>query len=187
MRLHKKVIVFIFGLLPAVLFAQQLKITEFLLFGGNGNCPTGVGQKAPLFPGCSVVIGNSADLKAGSIGSYRLVKATNSLNVNGSIYSGGTLQLGNNATILGKIAVSNTSKASGNIIDLGNKALISGNIDVAGNTNIGTNGSVKGKVTHPTGTTYTGPVPTGGNITGTPTLPLLPSMPSITNRSEERL
>ena len=40
---------------------------------------------------------------------------------------------------------------------------------------------VSGKVTHPAGTTYTGPLPGGGNITGTPALPVLPAMPAITS------
>ena len=57
----------LFSLLPLFSEAQQLKITDFVVFGGNGSCPTGPNQKAPLYPGCGVLIGKSVNIKSGSI------------------------------------------------------------------------------------------------------------------------
>lgn len=50
---------------------------------------------------------------------------------------------------------------------------MNGNVVVSG-------GTVSGRVTHPTGTTYTGPAPAGGNIVGVPAIPTLPALPVIT-------
>ena len=181
MHLHKRVIVLLLpAFLPVILLAQQLKITDFVLFGGNGSCPTGQGQKAPLYPGCSVFIGPSSDIKSGAIGSYHLIKSGTNIHIAGDIFSAGSIQLGNNISVNGRIAAANTTKFAGNVIDIGNKASITGNVDAAGNISIGTGGSnVKGKVTHPAGTIYTGPVPAGGNITAMPAIPGMPSMPTI--------
>ena len=42
------------------------------------------------------------------------------------------------------------------------------------------NSIVDGKVTHPAGTFYNGPLPTGGEVTGTPQIPILPPNAPIT-------
>ena len=158
--------------------AQQLNIKDFVLFGGNGLCPSGPGQKAPLFPGCGVILGSSTTVQQGSIGSYRLVTSTGNSTINANIYSGGTVQLTNSNVVTGKITAANSAGLSGNILSTGSSANISGNIDVNGNILIG-GGTVTGKVTHPGGTSYNGPTPAGGEITGPPTLPILPAMPAI--------
>ena len=62
-------------LLIAGTASAQLNIRDFVLFGGNGNCPSS-GQTTPLFPGCGVQIGTSGSVTGGKIGSYSLVKTT---------------------------------------------------------------------------------------------------------------
>jgi hypothetical protein len=72
-------------LYPGTLNAQQLKITDFVLFGGNGTCPGGPSQKAPALPGCAVQIGSSSNIQGGSVGSYSLVKSTGNVTINSNI------------------------------------------------------------------------------------------------------
>ena len=61
----------------------------------------------------------------------------------------------------------------GTILSIGPSATLAENIDVNGNIVIEA-GTVSGKVTHPVGTSYSGPTPAGGNIIGVPQLPILP-------------
>src|SRR6185295_8387255 len=124
----------------------------------------------------------SSFINGGAAGSYRLVVTTGTVKFTGNIYSGGTVQLANSNTVSGKISAANTQGLTGTILSIGTNASLGNNIDVKGNIIIG-GGTVSGKVTHPPGTTYSGPVPAGGNITGTPTLPQMPPMPGITSFS----
>ena len=152
----------------AVLYAQQTTMKDYVLFGGSSTYTTGYVQ-----------LGSSTNVQGGALGSYKLIKSTGNSTVNANIYSGGTVQLANSNVISGKITAANSPAVSGTIMSVGSSANLSGNIDVNGNIVV-TSGTVSGRVTHPTGTTYTGPVPGGGNITGTPLLPTLPQMPAIT-------
>ena len=168
------------GLLPIYTSAQQTKITDFVVFGGNGSCPSGIGQKTPLFPGCGVLLGKSVILRSGSIGSYNIIKSGDLVNIGSNILSGGSVQLGNSVQVNGNIAAANNSRNLGTVVGIGTSLNLLGNLDAAGNIAI-TSGTVKGKVTYSVGSTYAGPIPTGGNVTGPPNLPILPTTPSITN------
>ena len=160
-------------------FAQQTNIQEYVLFGGNGTCPA-AGQTVPLSPGCSVLIGPSTTIVNGKVGSYKLIKTTGSASIGGDMYSGGKMEISTGNQIAGKLTVANSSGTTDNVLQIGSGGTIQGNVDVKGNTiNAGT--VIKGKLTHPSGTTYTGPAPVGGNITGTPILPGMPALPAITN------
>src|SRR5437868_6322637 len=139
---------------PAKLLAQQIKVSDFALFGGTAG----------------VEISSSTSIQGGSIGSFTNVKTTGSSTLNANIYSGGTIQLNNKIVVTGKITAANSKALTGTILSVGSSANIGGNIDVNGNIVIG-GGTVSGKVTHPAGTSYSGPAPAGGNITGTPVLP----------------
>ncbi|MEP7109841.1 MAG: MBG domain-containing protein [Ferruginibacter sp.] len=160
--------------------AQQTTIREYVLFGGNGLCPACPGQKQPLAPGCGVQVGSFSKISGGSVGSYRLVKSTGSATIKANIYCGGTIHLANGNKITGNITAANSHALRRTILSTGSYTSIEGNINVNGNIFIGS-GTVAGKITHPPGTTYTGPLPVGGNITGAPMLPQLPQMPSITD------
>lgn len=59
----------------------------------------------------------------------------------------------------------------------GSSVSVGGNIDAYGSILIG-GGSVSGQVTHPAGTTYSGPRPGGGNVTGSPNIPVVPAFPA---------
>ena len=157
--------------------SPQLRITDFVLFGGNANCPNGA-QTPCNSPGCAVQLGSSSSVSGGSVGSYRLVKTTGTVTITGNVYSGGTVQLSNGNKVTGKITAANSTAITTPAFTAGSNSIFSGNIDINGNITV-SGGTVSGKVTHPSGTTYTGPTPLGGNIVGNPSLPLLPDMPPI--------
>ena len=150
--------------------AQKLKISEFVLYSGGA---TSIGT------GCFFHKDYNRDKLSGSIGSNTWIKTNINATINGNVYSGGIIQLDNNNTVGGNIAAAN-SQGLRTAISIGRQANIGGNIDVNGNTVI-TSGSVGGTVTHPSGSSYFGPSPSGGNIMGTPTLPQLPSLPDISS------
>src|SRR5258706_8538800 len=165
-----------------VLFSQQTSITDYVIFGGQKtSIPP---QTAPLAPGYAVQLGSSCNIQGGSIGSYNLVKSTGNLTLGTNIYSGGTIQLANSNVVTGKITAANLTTlplplpAGSTILSIGSSTNIAGNIDVNGNIVIG-GGTVSGIVTHPLGTTYSGPVPVlpAVEVTGLPTLPILPVLP----------
>ncbi len=153
--------------------AQTLPISNYVLFSGAG----GAGTTTPPSPGYGVHLGSPCIVVNGSVGSNRLVKTSGSGNFGGNINSGGTIILSGSNTVSGKITAANSYSSTGTILSIGTGANLSGNIDVNGNVVV-SSGTVSGKVTHPVGTTYTGPIPGGGNVTGAPTLPTLPSLPT---------
>ncbi|MBD0297649.1 MAG: S8 family serine peptidase, partial [Flavisolibacter sp.] len=150
-------------------FAQpSSNIKDYVLFGGKSSCTN-----------CSVQIGTSSIINGGSIGSYNLVKTTGNATLNTHISSGGRVEFSNNNTVTGNIAAANFGSASGIILQAVSGFSITGNADVKGNISI-SSGTVNGKVTHPAGTTYTGPRPSGGDIIAPPQLPGMPALPTIT-------
>lgn len=161
--------------------AQQVTlISDYVIFGGTATALPG--QTAPAAPGYAVQLSSSTNVQGGVIGSNKLIKTTGSSVMNASLYSNGTIVLANSNTVTGKIAAGNTPAVGGTILSAGSNAAIGGNIDVKGNIVIGNNGTVSGIVTHPSGTTYSGPAPQA-NITGAPSIPLMPALPGIANFS----
>ncbi len=93
-------------------YAQQLKISDFVLFGAS----TGV------------EITSSTNIQGGSIGSFTLVRTTGNSTLNTNIYSGGTVQLSNSNVVSGKITAANSQNAIGNILSVGSSANIMVNL-----------------------------------------------------------
>ncbi len=156
--------------------AQQTTFRDFVLFGGQSGCPAS-GQTVPASPGCAVQIGSSTTVTSGAIGSFNLIKTTGTASLK-SLYSDGKIQLTNSNTVDGDISVANSQNAGGTILSIGSGGRINGNINVKGNT-VNSGSTISGSVTHPGGTSYTGPNPAGGNITGTPTLKIMPVLPPV--------
>ncbi len=154
-----------------VSFAQQTTMKDFVLFGGTNSCATGYVQ-----------LGSSANIQGGSIGSFKMVKSTGGATINANIYSGGKIILANSNAVTGRITAANSPVVSGTILSIGSSANLGGNIDVNGNIIVG-GGTVSGIVTHPSGTTYSGPAIGARNVTGIPSLPGLPQMPPVTGFS----
>lgn len=175
-------LLFLFLLPAAVVIAQQVpqpKMSDFVLFSGAG----GPGTATCYSPGYAVQIGSGSTVSGGTIGSLKLIYTTGPVTVTGNVFSNGTIVLANSNVVKGNIAASNAFSASGTILSVGNNANLglstANTIDVKGKIVVA-GGTVKSKVTHPAGTTYTGPAPAGGNITGTPVLPTFPALPPVT-------
>ncbi len=64
--------------------AQQLKISDFVLFGGSSQ----TNPPSPYITG--VEIGSSSTIKGGSVGSFIIIKSNDNLNLTGNIYGGST-------------------------------------------------------------------------------------------------
>lgn len=162
--------------------SQQLKITDFVLFGGQGKSSQ-IKCTSPTSPGYAVNIASATTINNGRIGSYNLIQSSGTTTLNSTLNSGGIINLASSNKISGSITAQNLNIASGPILKMGSNAYVGGNIDVAGNISIG-GGTVVGNVTHPFATTYTGPKPGGKEFVQTPALPTLPQLPSITNFSD---
>src|SRR4051794_3316046 len=91
-----------FNFLLSSLHAQQLKITDFVLFGGQSSTSTNV-VTTPVAPGFSVQIGSTANIINGRIGSYNLIKSTGNATLGNSLNSGGTITLSNGNKVSGGI------------------------------------------------------------------------------------
>ena len=161
----------------ASLSSQQLQMSGFVVFGANGTSSNGCTN--PYNPGNAVILGSGTSTSGGDVGSLTLVSSSSNVNISGNVYSKGKVTLSSNNTVSGKITASNSTNASGTIVSVGSSANLGGNIDANGNIVV-SGGTVSGKVTHPSGKTYSGPTPAGGNVTGTPTLPTLPALPPVT-------
>ncbi|MBA2746522.1 MAG: hypothetical protein H0U44_09885, partial [Flavisolibacter sp.] len=162
-------------LLPLTGYSQNLPISDFVMFAGNGTVP-GATSSVPPAPGYGVLISSSTSIPAGSIGGYVLVKTTGTTTT-GSIHSGRVVELSNNATVNGRIAIGNASNlpASVNVLTAGSGLIVSGNIDSRGSVNIPSGSSVAGTKTILPGFNYSGP---GTAIFATPDVPTLPSLPT---------
>jgi hypothetical protein len=156
--------------------AQQ-SINNYVLYNGNGTIP-GATSSVPAAPGYAVQLSSSTTINGnGFIGSSHLISTTGTSVIRAGMYSKGKITLSNSNTVFGNMSAENSVTPSGNGIQTGSNAQITGNINANGNITIG-GGSVNGSVTRVAGSTYSGPVPTGGNTIGTPNLPGLPALPT---------
>ena len=139
-------------ILSNVGYAQQTHIRDYVIYSATGSH-----------------IGSSITIHGGSVGSQSLVQSTGTTIFNSNIFSGNKIIIANSNTINGRTTAANSSASSGNILSIGSNTYISGNIDVKGDISI-SGGTVNGRVTHPAGTIYSGPVPSLGEIIGVPQL-----------------
>ncbi len=158
---------------------QKLKINDFVIFAGQKSTSLS-NVTNPVNPGFSVNIGSSANITGGHIGSYNLINSTGNSVLNCDINSGGLINLANSTTVNGNITSQNQDNLTGNVLSMGSNAYVKNNIAVSGNISI-VKGTVLGSVTHPQGTTYSGPVPVGGEYIQSPSLPTLPGLPPVIN------
>lgn len=154
---------------------QPVTIADFVLYSGNGS---GSGATSPVAPGAGVLVGCNSVVNGAAIGSQKLIQSTGPATLSSNLISNGTVDLASNCILTGKISAANSAALTGTVVSVGTASSLGGNIDANGNISVA-GGSVFGKVTHPVGTTYTGPTPSGGNVTASPTLLTLPTMPAI--------
>jgi len=178
-RSHFGLFLFATWFAPLIGFSQQaqpLPMSDFVLFSGAG----GPGTSPAVSPGYAVQLGSTSNIHGGSIGSLKLVKSTGNLIISGNVFSQGKIELANGNTVTGNIAASNSPTVTGTILSVGSNANLglstSNTINVNGAVVV-SGGTVKSKVTS---TSYSGPTPAGGKVTGVPSLPTYPALPTIT-------
>lgn len=154
--------------------AQVLQVTDFVMYTGNG----GPGTTNPGAAGYGIILGSSSTINNGALGSLANVQTTGGAAISGNIYSGGKVILANGNSVTGRVTAANTGGLGGVIFQAGSNQVLTGNIDVNGNVVVG-GGTVSGIVTHPAGTTYSGPAIGARDHVGQPlSLPTLPALPT---------
>ena len=155
--------------------AQNLQITDFVLFAGDGTNPAGTA--VPPAPGYGVSIGTSNTINGGNIGARVLVKSSG--NITGDVRSGQRVEFANSIIMNGSIYAANGNASTGSTVLAGSSLALTGSILANGNISVG-GGSISGSVTKPSNYTYSGPTPNGGIINAVPVIPALPSLPTPT-------
>ncbi len=102
--------------------APQTTISDYVIFGGTATVLPG--QTAPPSPGYGVQIASFCFFNQGTIqgtvGSYKLVKTTGDVTINGNIYSGGTIQLANSNEVKGNLAAGiSPTGVPGTVVSIG--------------------------------------------------------------------
>ncbi|MCU0371076.1 MAG: hypothetical protein MUC31_06650 [Bacteroidales bacterium] len=152
------------------LHAQQTSISQYALMSGWNISAGSTG----LDLGSGTVITGG-----GFAGSMQNIKSTGYLNLTGSVFSGGRITFSSSNTISGRVTAASGSQPR---LSASSNFKVGGDVDVNGNISITKSGSsITGKVTQPSGSTYSGPTPAGGRVTGIPNLPTLPAMPAVTD------
>lgn len=151
-------------LAPISLTAQQLKRSDFVLYGVKG-----------VQISTSNTIANS-----GRVGSNLLIKSTGNVQFTGSLHSGGRVELANGNIVNGSISAANvvTPPLTGNILATGSGLSVSKDLIVNGNISIA-GGTISGIVYQPSGAAYVGP--TANKQLLTTQMPTLPAMPQNSN------
>lgn len=159
---------FFFGSLS---FGQSGDLSNYIILAGNSSCnsPTD----------CGVSIGPNNLINTGIIGSYSGITTQGNLSHGGELYSSTVLNLGGGNAIDGDIWASNLNLNSGSVISAGSGSSFDGNVIASGDINIG-GGTISGQVIHPSGTSYIGPVPQGGEVLANYNFNPLPAFPAIT-------
>src|SRR5215203_4400300 len=99
------------GFLLAAAAGAQLSLREVVIYGGKSrSCPAGL--TAPPAPGCGVSISSSAIILSGSVATYKVVKTSSGVRINGNIYSDSTVELGNENRVGGWISVGNIGRVT---------------------------------------------------------------------------
>ncbi len=159
--------------------AQNLSLPQFVIYVN----PIGQGVQQGN-SNYGVEIHNNSKILSGSVGSYYSINTTGAVNIFGDVHSGSTINLASYNIIKGNVTTAaNGCDHNKNAFTAGNGFSLQGNLDVNSNISINkyNNSAVNGKVTHPAGTSYYGPVPSGGEVIGKPSIPTLPANAQITN------
>lgn len=152
-------------------FGQSGDLSNYIILAGNSSCTSPTD--------CGVSIGPNNVINTGIIGSYSGITTQGNLNHGGELYSSTVLNLGGGNIIGGDMWASNLNLNSGSVISAGSGSSFNGNVIASGDINIG-GGTISGQVIHPSGTSYIGPVPQGGEVLANYNFNPLPAFPAIT-------
>lgn len=151
--------------------AQSSNLSDYVILAGDPTCSGS---------NCGLDMASDISIDNGIAGSYNNIEVENDLSHGGAIFSLQSLEFLRNIQITGNLYVANSNGALGNVLISGNNSAFGGNILVDGDIHID-NGSIAGQVTRPAGSSYSGPIPAGGEQISTPSFSNLPAFPAITN------
>ena len=158
--------------------AQNLSLSDFVIYA---NADTGSqNPNKNILNSKGVEIHDNTQILSGNIGSNYFIRTTGPVNINGDLHSADYIDLAWNNVVKGNITSAGNNNFDQNAFKADLGFSLQGNLDINGNIIIRRNSTVNGTVTHPSGTSYTGPSPSGGEVTGTPSIPVLPPNPKIT-------
>ena len=106
------------------MLAQETRISDYVIFSGDGSYPGAVEQRKPARPGYSVQLGSLSYIQGGSVGSYGLIKSTGNVTFESNIYSRASIYLSNNNIISGRISAANIPDRKGSALLIGAGASI---------------------------------------------------------------
>jgi hypothetical protein len=159
--------------------AQNLPLSDFVIYANSDTASQGFYNGSDN----GVEIHSNSKILSGRVGSYYPYKNNRPCKYIWQHPCGGIITLASGNVVQGNITSSaNNCSNKDNAFTAFSGFSLKGNLDINGNIFISKydNSKVDGKVTHPSGTYYNGPLPSGGEVKGTPAIPTLPPNAPIT-------
>src|SRR5205809_263514 len=161
--------------------AQNLRLSDFVVYANSDTASENILPDV-LLKNYGVEIHSNSNILSGSVGSGYSVRTTGPVKLYGDIHSANNIILALNNIVKGNITVANKNNiADKNSFRSYDGFSLNGNLDINGNIFINKQAKINGTVTHPEGTNYNGPVPSGGEVIQEPSIPALPANAKITN------
>src|SRR6476659_2143725 len=159
-NLFSTLFVVLISVAPFFSKAQNLKTTDFIMYGKN------------------VQISTSSSVLAGAVGAKSLILTTGNVTFGGGLFSDSAIVLNNNNTVNGLVKANNSggSLTTGTAISTGSSAVLKDSVVARGGINI-KGGTIKIAVL-PSASTYVGPNPFVQKPDVSPYLPVMPPMPT---------
>ena len=151
--------------------AQSSNLVDYVFVAGSPGCTNSSASN------CGIVIGGNATIISGNIATPNQLSTSNGVELNGEIYTGNKVNLGNSVLLNGTVYVENSTNSSSFVLTSGNNFDLTENIYSGGKVKVN-GGSVDGSVTLPTGSSYTGPAPSGGVINDNYSFNPFPDLPA---------
>ncbi|HCT21908.1 MAG TPA: hypothetical protein DIW54_00620, partial [Chitinophagaceae bacterium] len=160
----------LFTLLGAASYAQtqQLQMKEFVIYSAK---ELKLNDKVTIKPDTTTM---------GSIGSRETISLKKGSSITANIFGRSSIDLDKELSINGNITANNYQNNKSDILKGDKSVSITGNLLINGNIKLSSSGSsINGSVKQSTGTTYSGPTPTGGISRSNLVLPIFPTLPVI--------
>ena len=160
-----------FMILPSIQVSsqiQQLQMKDFVIYSA---------KELKLNDQTKV---NPDTTKKGNIGSKESISLKKASTIIANVFSRSTIDLDKELTIEGNINANNYKNLNSEVLKGDRGITIKGNLIINGNIKLtNTGSSITGSVNQSSGSSYSGPNPTGGITKGNLSLPIFPALPVI--------
>jgi hypothetical protein len=163
---------------PPPVIPQNVKISDFSLFAGSSD----------LFNSDPAVYGitffSVGKVYSGDVGSRGLIQLDFNNQISGNVYSNHRIKFGDNDQITGNVIANNFTNSQLPALESGNLANYPNtykNLAIQGDIVLPANAIITGQISHPAGSSYTGPTPQQGRFTGSFGDVPMPVMPGTTS------